>query len=241
MDNIIQNNKTHRGKRLKTTFQDNFVKTETWRVFRIMSEFVDGFEGLSTIKKGISIFGSKGTPQNNPYYRCAEKTAYMLAKRGHSIITGAGGGIMEAANRGAARAKGISVGLNILIPQEQTPNPYINYPMEFHYFFVRKVMFTKHSKAFVVFPGGFGTLDELFETLGLLQAYRIEQAPLILVHSEFWQGLIGWLKDRLLKEGKIERQDLNLFKIVDTPGEVVKAINDFYSKPKNKKLKRKKK
>jgi len=192
-----------------------------------MSEFVDGFEALSRIKKGVSFFGSKSTPPQHTHYKCAQQAAYMLAKDGYSIITGAGAGIMEASNKGAKRAGGVSVGLNILIPEVQIPNKYINYPMEFRYFFVRKVMFTKHSRAFVVFPGGFGTLDELFETLALVQTYRIEPVPVILVFRDFWEGLMDWLTHRLLKDGKIEKEDMHLFKIVDTPAEIVKTIKNF--------------
>lgn len=213
---------------LKTTFKDDFVSSDTWRIFRIMSEFVDGFEGLSKVKRGVTIFGSKCTPRNHPNYKTAVDTADLLAKGGYTIITGAGGGIMEAANKGAAKAKGVSIGLNILIPQEQIPNPYINYLMEFRYFFVRKVMFTKYSYASVVFPGGFGTLDELFETLSLVQARRIDPIPLILVNHGYWQDMITWLKQRLIKEGAIEPSDMKLFKIVDTPQEVAAAIKDFY-------------
>lgn len=225
-------------KNLKTTFAGGVVSSDTWRIFRIMSEFVDGFEGLSTIKRGVTIFGSKCTPKKHAYYKAAVDTAYLLAKNGHSIITGAGGGIMEAANKGASKAKGSSVGLNILIPQEQIPNPYINHMMEFSYFFVRKVMFTKYSYASVVFPGGFGTLDELFETLSLIQAQRIESIPLILFNEDYWRDIIVWFKQRLLKEGAIDRKDLKLFRIVNTPKEVLSAIKEFYKQPKGWKQKK---
>lgn len=223
-------------KGLKTTFKDDFVTTDTWRIFRIMSEFVDGFEGLSVIKHGVSFFGSKSTAENHPYYKLAYEASYLLAKEGYSIITGAGSGIMEAANKGAYDAKGVSVGLNILIPKEQTPNPYINYLMEFRYFFVRKVMFTKHSYAFVVFPGGFGTLDEFFETLSLVQTYRIEPVPVILVNKDYWGSLIEWFKARLIKERAIDTKDLNLFKLVDKPKDVLSTIKNFYNKKNKNKL-----
>ena len=213
----------------KLSFKDDFVQTDTWRIFRIMSEFVDGFESLSKVKRGVSVFGSKAISARHPYYKCAYKTAYLLAKHKYSIITGAGQGIMEAANKGAAKAGGTSVGLNILVPQEQVPNPYINYLMEFRYFFVRKVMFVKHSHACVVFPGGFGTLDELFETLALIQNERIDPIPVVLVNKDFWKGVIEWLRKRLIEEKAIERKDLNLFKLVDEPKEVLAAIDDFYS------------
>lgn len=218
---------------LKTTFKDDFVTTDTWRIFRIMSEFVEGFEGLAQIKHGVSFFGSKTTPKTHPHYKLASRTAYTLTKKGYTVITGAGGGIMEAANKGAKRAGGVSVGLNILIPQKQIPNPYINYLMEFRYFFVRKVMFTKHSYAFVVFPGGFGTLDELFENLSLVQAQRIEPAPIILVNKAYWTGLLDWFQARLIKEGTIDKKDLTLFTVVETPEQVHRAIKKFYSSKKD--------
>ena len=220
---------------LKATSRDDFIATDTWRIFRIMSEFVDGFEDLSKIKRGVAFFGSKNTPQSHSYYKCAYKASYMLAKQDYSIITGAGSGIMEAANKGAYKAKGVSVGLNILIPEAQTPNSYINYLMEFRYFFVRKVMFTKHSYACVVFPGGFGTLDELFETLALVQTDRIRPIPIILVNKSYWKGLADWLKNNLLSQGAIEKEDLKLFKIVDTPAQIAAEIKKFYSKKTSKK------
>lgn len=237
----VNNSNHYLGKRLKATFADDLHHTDTWRIFRIMSEFVDGFEALSKVKRGVSFFGSKGTPRDHRYYKLATDSAYLLTKNGYSIITGAGNGIMEAANKGAFKAKGISVGLNILIPQEQIPNPYINYLMEFKYFFIRKVMFTKYSHAFVVFPGGFGTLDELFETLALIQTERIRPIPVVLVNKPYWSGLIDWLKERLLKENAIEKKDLNLFKVVDTPQGILEAIKGFYSQKKKtgrKKLKK---
>ncbi len=212
----------------KTTFKGDFAKTDTWRVFRIMSEFVEGFEGLSKVKQGVSFFGSKNSDRNHPYYKCAYDTAYLLAKNKYSIITGAGQGIMEAANKGAKKAKGVSIGLNILIPEKQVPNSYINYLMEFRYFFVRKVMFVKRSRAFIVFPGGFGTLDELFEILALVQAHRIEPIPIILVNKPYWKCLMKWFTQRLIKEKAIGSEDLALFKIVNTPQEVLKAIRAFY-------------
>jgi len=168
-----------------------------------MSEFVEGFESMSGIDKAISVFGSKATSPDSIYYKTACKTAYLLAKSGYSIITGAGPGIMEAANKGASEAKGHSVGMNILIPEQQVPNPYVNYLMEFKYFFVRKVMFTKYSRAFVIFPGGFGTLDELFEVLALVQTDRIARIPIILVHKEYWSGLINWITEKLVAKGAI--------------------------------------
>lgn len=218
--------------KLKTTFKESFIRTDTWRVFRIMSEFVEGFESLSRVKQGVSFFGSRATSKNHPYYKLAYKSAYVMTKKGYTVITGAGGGIMEAANKGAKEAGGVSVGLNILIPQKQLPNPYVNYLIEFKYFFVRKVMFTKHSRAFVVFPGGYGTLDELFENLSLVQTLRIEPVPVILVNKAYWAGLLKWVEERLVKEGAIGKKDLKLFKVVDTPEEIPAAIKNFYSKKK---------
>ncbi len=232
---VTLKSKPFTNKQLKTTFKDDFITTDTWRIFRIMSEFVEGFEGLSQVKHGVSFFGSKTTPKTHPYYKLASKTAYTLAKKGYTVITGAGGGIMEAANKGAKKAGGVSVGLNILIPQKQMPNPYINYLMEFRYFFVRKVMFTKHSYAFVVFPGGFGTLDELFETLSLIQTHRIEPVPIILVNRAYWIGLLDWFQARLIKEGAIDKKDLKLFTVVETPEQVHAAIKNFYAGKKGRK------
>jgi hypothetical protein len=195
-----------------------------------MSEFVEGFEGLSWIKKGVSFFGSKRLSKDHSYYKLAYKTAYLLSKKGYSIITGAGPGIMEAANKGAYKAGGASVGLNILIPAQQIPNSYINYLLGFHYFFVRKVMFTKYSCAFVFFPGGFGTLDELFEILALIQTKRIEPVPVVLVIKKYWKDLLNWFNNELIEKGTLIKEDLNLFKIVDTPKEVLDVINIFYKK-----------
>lgn len=217
-------------------YEYDLIKQDTWRVFRIMSEFVEGFEGLSPVKKGVAIFGSKRTPENHPDYKNAYRTAKFLAQKKFQIITGAGPGIMEAANRGAFIPKygsKRSIGLNILIPEQQTTNPYINYLMEFRYFFIRKVMFAKYSRAFVVFPGGFGTLDELFEGLALVQTDRIKPFPIVLVNKKFWSGLIDWLHKMLLKEGTLIKKDLILFDVVDTPQQVYAAIQRFYKKQKD--------
>ncbi|UCC95483.1 MAG: TIGR00730 family Rossman fold protein [Candidatus Omnitrophota bacterium] len=222
----------------RTTFHDNFIHADPWRVFRIMSEFVEGFENLLLIKKGVSFFGSHRVSAKHPFYKRARKTAHLLSKKGYTIITGAGSGIMEAANRGAKEAAGKSVGLNILLPEQQIPNRYINYLLEFRYFFVRKVMFTKYSCAFVVFPGGFGTLDELFESLALIQTYRIEPIPVILVDRDYWQGLVHWLKTRLVKEGALRRRELDLFTIVDTPQQVLSSIKTFYKERGSRKKKK---
>ena len=211
---------------------DDFKKMDTWRVFRIMSEFVEGFDGLSEVKKAIAFFGSKRVSPRHPYYKLAYRTAYYLSRKGYSVMTGAGSGIMEAANRGAYQARGNSIGLNILIPEQQVPNQYVNYLLEFRYFFVRKVMFAKYSSAFVVFPGGYGTLDELFEGLALIQTHRTRPFPVILVVSKFWEGLIDWLKGTLLEQGTIVKEDLKLFKIVDTPQEVYEYLRKFNGKRK---------
>ncbi|OQX86818.1 MAG: Rossman fold protein, TIGR00730 family [Candidatus Omnitrophica bacterium 4484_70.2] len=208
-------------------FKNNFLKQEPWRVFRIMSEFVEGIEGLSGIKKAVSFFGSKRAERDSEYYKLAYRTAKLLANNGYDIITGAGPGIMEAANKGAFETKRKSVGLNILIPEQQTPNPYVNYLLEFRYFFVRKVIFVKYSCAFVVLPGGFGTLDELFEAVALIQTHRVEPFPVVLMNRNFWGGLLDWFKQVLLQKGTILKKDFSLLKVVDEPQEVVKIINNF--------------
>ena len=208
----------------------DFTKEDTWRIFRIIAEFVEGFELLSEVGNAVSIFGSARSKCENTYYTLAEETAYELAKAGFSIITGGGPGIMEAGNRGARRAKGHSIGLNIQIPMEQKPNPYVDTLLDFHYFFVRKVMFVKYAKAFVIMPGGYGTLDEFYEAINLIQTQRIPRFPVVLLGSEYWCGMLKWLREKVLKEGNISDGDLDLFKVVDKPKEVVKIIKDFYKK-----------
>lgn len=208
----------------------DFTKEDPWRIFRIMSEFVDGFEELSSVKEAVSIFGSARAKPASKYYKFAEETAARLAKSGYSIITGAGPGIMEAANKGAKRAGGESIGLNILIPTMQKPNKYITKLLEFKYFFCRKVMFAKYSKALVAFPGGFGTMDEFFEAITLVQTKRIEPFPVVLAGGEFWKGLIHWMENSLLSNGMINKSDLNIFSVADTPQEVVSIIDNFYSR-----------
>lgn len=228
-------------KMAKPAFRNEFTNTDPWRIFRIMSEFVEGFEGLAGIKNGVSFFGSKMVHPTQAYYQLAYNSAKLLSKKGYSIITGAGPGIMEAANRGCYDSGGVSVGLNILIPEQQMSNPYVNYLLEFSYFFVRKVMFTKYSRAFVVFPGGYGTLDELFEALALIQTHRIDPIPVVLVGSNFWKGLIDWFNSQLIKKGTLLKDDLILFKIVDTPEEICKIISAFYQKKASSSGKKKKK
>ncbi len=206
----------------------DFIKEDPWRIFRIMSEFVDGFEELSDVSQAVSIFGSSKANRRDRYYRIAEETAGLLAKNGYAVITGAGSGIMEAANKGAKLAGGESIGLNILIPIIQKPNRYITKLLEFKYFFCRKVMFAKYSKAFVVFPGGFGTLDELFEAVTLVQTLRVDPFPVVLVGRRYWLGMIRWLKSGPLRAGAIEKKELGLLELVESPKEVSAAIKNFY-------------
>lgn len=212
----------------------NETKTnDSWAIFKIMSEFVEGYEKLSRIGPCVSIFGSARLRPGNKYYEMAEEMGYQLTQNGYGVITGGGPGIMEAGNKGAYRGKGTSVGLNIELPFEQHDNPYIDPDknLEFDYFFVRKVMFVKYSQGFVVMPGGFGTLDELFEAITLIQTNKIGKFPIILVGSSFWSGLIDWVKETLLNEHEtISAKDLDLIHIVDTPQEAVDVLNNFYEK-----------
>jgi uncharacterized protein (TIGR00730 family) len=212
----------------------NEIKTnDSWAIFKIMSEFVDGYEKLSRIGPCVSIFGSARTRPGDKYYELAENIAFKLTQHGYGVITGGGPGIMEAGNKGANRGGGVSVGLNIDLPFEQNDNPYIDKDknLEFDYFFVRKVMFVKYAQGFVAMPGGFGTLDELFEAITLIQTNKIGKFPIILVGSEFWNGLIGWIKNTLLEKYKnASPKDINLFSIVDTDEEVVDIIDNFYNK-----------
>ena len=218
------------GKMKKVT--EDLRMEDPWRVFRIMAEFVDGFHELSEIGPAVSIFGSARTKPGGKWYKLSEKTAELLVKEGYAVITGAGPGIMEAGNKGASKAKGESIGLNIHLPFEQKPNPYVTNLIEFHYFFCRKVMFVKYAKAFVIFPGGFGTLDEFFESITLIQTRRMDKFPVVLVGSSFWEGLITWLKGPVLEENNIDPEDLDIFQIVDSPEDVIKVISDFYKKKK---------
>ncbi|MFM2195238.1 MAG: hypothetical protein RL092_838 [Bacteroidota bacterium] len=205
---------------------------DSWSIFKIMGEFVEGYDRLSAIGPCVSIFGSARTKENNPYYQIGHDIAFQLTQKGYGVITGGGPGIMEAANAGAKKGQGASVGLNIKLPFEQYPNSFIDYDKSLHfdYFFVRKVMFVKYSQGFVVMPGGFGTLDELFEALTLIQTYKIGRFPIVLVGKSFWEGLVNWIKTTLLKaENNINEEDLELFKIVDTAEEAVAEIDKFYS------------
>lgn len=205
---------------------------DTWQIFKIMAEFVEGFEKMSKIGPCVSIFGSARTEAGSVYYSLAEEIAFKLTNEGYGIITGGGPGIMEAANKGAQKAKGKSVGLNIKLPFEQAPNPYIDHDksITFDYFFVRKLMFIKYAQGFIVLPGGFGTMDELFESLTLIQTQKIGKFPIVLVGINYWKGLLQWIQEVLLTEKYINADDLNLFKVVDTADEAVKVIDEFYSR-----------
>jgi len=207
---------------------EDLKTSETWRVFRIQSELVEGFETLHDLGPAVTIFGSARLSQENRYYDDALTLAKMLADDGFAIITGGGPGIMEGANRGAKKGKAHSVGLNIEIPAEQVPNRYQDVSLSFRYFFIRKLMFIKYAIAFIIFPGGFGTMDEFFEALTLSQTKRIQSFPIILYGSEYWKGLIDWMKNTLVSNGTIAREDFSLFSLVDTPEEVSFLINEHY-------------
>lgn len=206
--------------------------TDSWVIFKVMSEFVEGFEKLARIGPCVSIFGSARTKPENPYYKSAEKIAELLVDKGYGVITGGGPGIMEAGNKGAFQKKGKSVGLDIELPFEGSHNEYIDRDkvINFDYFFVRKVMFVRYSQGFIVMPGGFGTLDELFEALTLIQTEKITKFPVVLVGKSFWGGLVDWIKSTLLeREGNISPKDLDLFTVVDEPEEAVEVVDRFYS------------
>ena len=211
-----------------STDPTDFTRTDTWRVMRIMSEFIEGFDNLASVTKGVTIFGSARTSPEDPQYAAAEEVARLLAQEGFAIITGAGPGIMEAANRGAKLAGGRSIGCNIELPFEQGANPYVDTLINFRYFFVRKTMFIKYSNAFIIFPGGFGTLDEAFEALTLIQTGKIYQFPVILFGRHYWAGLIRWIQARLLGEKKISAGDVDLMIMTDDPREAVKIVVEAY-------------
>lgn len=201
-----------------------FVHTDPWRVLRIMGEFVEGFDTLSDVRYAVSIFGSARTRPDDPYYDKAVETARLLARQGFPIITGGGPGIMEAANRGAQEGSGLSIGCNIELPFEQGTNPYVERSINFRYFFVRKTMFVKYATAFIVFPGGFGTMDELFEALTLIQTGKVKHFPVVLFGQEYWSGLCDWLAGRVVGEGKIDAKDLTLFHVTDSPADAVEWV-----------------
>jgi len=209
---------------LESPRPDEFKHTDPWRVFRIMGEFVEGFDELATLSRGIAIFGSARTLPDDPEYKAAQETAALLAAQGFAVITGGGPGIMEAANRGAFDAGGLSIGCNIELPFEQKPNAYQTLSLTFKYFFVRKMMFVKYSLAFIIFPGGFGTLDELFEALTLIQTHKIRNFPIVLFGTKYWSGMLDWLREVVLHEGKIAEHDLAMFHITDSPAEVVEIV-----------------
>jgi len=209
---------------------ENLYESDVWRIFRIMAEFVEGFETLEKTEKAVSVWGSARVKKNDKWYRKAVKTGRLLAEKGYSVITGGGPGIMEAANKGAMLAKGNSIGINIELPHEQKPNPYIKTLISCRYFFTRKVMFLKYARGFIIFPGGFGTLDEFTETITLIQTGRIHRFPVVLVGSDYWKGLVDWIRENVLGRNYIDRKDLKLFCIVDEPEDAVRCIEAFYEK-----------
>ncbi|MCU7915735.1 MAG: TIGR00730 family Rossman fold protein [Candidatus Thiodiazotropha sp. (ex Gloverina cf. vestifex)] len=208
--------------------KDKHLTRESWRVFQIMAEFVEGFEQLSQISPSVSFFGSARTPREHPHYALAEEIARLLSDSGFSVVSGGGPGIMEAANKGAFEGKSTSIGLNIQLPMEQSGNPYQDISLNFRHFFARKVMFVKHASAYVVLPGGFGTLDELAEILTLVQTGKTREIPIILVDSDFWQGLLDWFRNSLCPAGTIDVEDLDLVQVCNQPQEVVDAIFAHY-------------
>ncbi len=220
------------GRRTESKEWNEIKTNDSWAIFKIMAEFVEGYDKLAKIGPCVSVFGSARTPEDNKYYKMAEEVSFLLTQNNYGVITGGGPGIMEAGNRGARRGAGISVGLNIELPFEQSSNPYIDEDklIDFEYFFVRKVMFVKYAQGFIALPGGFGTLDELFEALTLIQTKKIGKFPIILMGKEYWAGMIDWIKNTMLDEEKnISSEDMDLMQIVDTPQEAVNIINDFYN------------
>lgn len=219
-------------KAIKTRSWNEIKTYDSWQIFKVISEFVEGFEKLAKIGPCVSIFGSARTRPSDRYYKLAEEVAYLLTKKGFGIITGGGPGIMEAANKGAHFSGGKSVGLNINLPFEQLSNPFIDSDklIDFDHFFVRKVMFMKYSQGYIVLPGGFGTLDELFEAITLIQTQKLVNFPIILMIKEYWEGLIKWIIERLLEEKNISPEDMDIFVIVDTAEEAVAHIEEFYKK-----------
>ncbi len=233
-ENTLQ--KVEEEKKIRQAFKDrdwNEIKSaNSWMIFKVMSEFVEGFEKLAKIGPCVSVFGSARTKSDHKYYKMAEEISAKLVRHGYGVVTGGGPGIMEAGNKGARSENGKSVGLNIILPFEQSHNDYIDLDklISFDYFFVRKVMFMKYAQGFIVMPGGFGTLDELFEAITLIQTKKIGRFPIVLVGEEYWGGMMGWIKDVMLDmEGNIGPQDMELINIVDNPTDAVKVIDDFYS------------
>ena len=204
------------------------LTSESWRIFQIMAEFVEGFQKLSNIRPSVSMFGSSRLKPSHPYYRLGEKTARLLSDAGFNVVSGGGPGLMEAFNKGACKGRSTSVGLNIQLPHEQPTNRYQDESLYFRHFFSRKVMFVKYASAYVVLPGGFGTLDELAEILTLIQTGKSRRIPVVLMHSDFWKGLVGWFRNVMVNEGAISSKDLGLFQIVNEPQQVLQAILKFY-------------
>lgn len=206
---------------------DDLSKGESWRIFRIMAEFVESIEILSNVHNAVTIFGSARLKPDDPYYQMAERLGMLLAQEGFAVITGGGPGIMEAGNKGAAEAGGMSVGMNIKLPFEQKPNPYANLQLDYKYFFIRKVMFIKYAMAYVIMPGGYGTMDEFFEALTLIQTKRVRSFPVILMGKEYWKGLLDWLKDSMVQRNMILPFDLEMIQLIDEPEEVVRHIKKY--------------
>ena len=204
-----------------------FLETDTWRALRILAEFVEGFEALADVGPAVAVFGSARTPEGGPQYELARRIGGELARAGFAVITGGGPGSMEAANRGAHEAGGLSIGCNIELPHEQHTNPYVDLSVEFHYFFARKTMFVKYSDAFVIMPGGFGTLDELFESLTLIQTGKIRNFPVVLIGHAYWDGLIAWMRDVQLPAGAITQADIDILRVTDDPADVVAMITEY--------------
>jgi len=217
-------------KKVPTSLPSGAMSRESWKIFQIMAEFVDGFEHLSLIQPSVSIFGSARTGPDHEHYLLAEEIARRLSDAGFAVISGGGPGIMEAANKGAQAGRSPSVGVNIKLPFEQSFNAYQDISLSFQHFFARKVMFVKYAKAYVVMPGGFGTLDEVIEALTLIQTGKSVRMPILLVHRSFWTGLVDWFRDTLIREGVISPEDMDLFTLVDTADEVLEAIFAFYEK-----------
>lgn len=207
----------------------DFTETDPWRVLRVMGEFVEGFGALARIPPSVTVFGSSRLKSTDPLYSKITEVTSLLAREGFGIITGGGPGAMEAANKGAREVGGVSIGCNIELPHEQHLNPYVDIPVRFHYFFVRKMMFVKYAEAFVIFPGGFGTVDELMEAITLIQTNKISHFPVIMYDSNYWKGLLEWLKNSVLATGRIAEEDLNIIKVTDDPHEIVEIVKKAYN------------
>jgi uncharacterized protein (TIGR00730 family) len=224
-------NNNHRPNTRQQGHATDNLGGDSWRIFRIMAEFVEAFEVMANLGPAVSIFGSARTKPDDPMYKAAEETSRLLAREGLSVITGGGPGIMEAGNKGAFEAGGDSIGLNITLPQEQEANRYQTLSLDFHYFYARKVMFVKYASAFICFPGGFGTLDEFFEVLTLVQTLKVEAYPIVLYNSSYWTGLVDWLRAQLLNGRFIDREDIDIFRIVDSPKDAVRLVRQGIKKP----------